>query len=572
MIVGPTQRPPNRPRRQTRMSMTRSATGIIILLVLASCACGDVVYTRDGLTYEGKVSRRDGKVVVQMEDKTIELLDDQVLHISTQQVATQPAATQPSDVTTQPSLGRWQFPLRHVRQPEVIVFSLMRSLAARPGGPARLAVRQYLRRWQIAAHDRKRSIGQRRWVAPREFIRRRQVFQRHLAEAEELYKQIKQQSAKPKGKDKPDTTAAQAKAHAKLWGAAGIWADPLLRDFLMALAWLEANNLPSAQKQFARCRTEAPHVAAFHQGYGMILLELNQPLKALEALTQALRLKPDAPAAVSLALQAAKRIPGSQTHNPIYIEAATLLRDHAATRPKKPRAGGIQWLMPGKPWRATSGTLPTPPYDRLVFTQAVAVPVGPSALLVDAEAVADALEIYVRIDDRTLVPAMLRRRSRRIGRSDTTVPLTLLTLGNYIFTPVEIAPPDTLERDQTVTAYGLGRFEEMGTTVRTINAQITTAGEGALSLTGGLIAGESAAPIFTDSGMLVGFLAAKADAEADGGGPDRLIGADDLEDLLKQARKRSSSLRRSRTKKLTKPKQAEGQTFIVHVISPEILD
>ncbi|MCK4277197.1 MAG: hypothetical protein KAX78_11815, partial [Phycisphaerae bacterium] len=431
--------------------MTRSATGIIILLVLASCACGDVVYTRDGLTYEGKVSRRDGKVVVQTEDKTIELLDDQVLHISTQQVATQPATTQPSDVTTQPSLGRWQFPLRDVRQPEVIVFSLMRSLAARPGGPARPAVRQYIRRWQIAAHDRKRNIGQQRWVAPREFIRRRQVFQRYLAEAEELYKQIKHKSAKPKGKDKPDTTAAQAKAHAKLWGAAGIWADPLLRDFLMALAWVEANNLPSAQKQFARCRTEAPHVAGFHQGYGMILLELNQPLKALEALTQALRLKPDAPAVVSLALRAAKRIPGSQTHNPIYIEAATLLRDHVAARPKKSRsdrAGGIQWLMPGKPWRVASGTLPTPPYDRLVFTQAVAVPVGPSALLVDAEAVADALEIYVRIDDRTLVPAKLRRRSSRIGRSDTTVTLTLLTLEDYVFTPVEIAPSDTLEKDQ----------------------------------------------------------------------------------------------------------------------------
>jgi len=513
------------------MKACKIVTALFSIALPAVVAAGDVVYLRDGSTREGTARREGDKVIVQTETQTLELPGEQVLYISRpeQQPAETTTAPQDEQAPTPAPTGPWRFPLNDVRQPEVMVFSTMRSLARKPRGAATEGLEQSVRRWQIAVQDRKRKIGQGNWASPDEFLRRRNVYANFLSQAKEIYEQIQQAKRRKKPSDpQPDTSALEARFHRMLWQAANSWADPLLGDFLVALAWYKAENWSDAEKFFARCQGAAPDVAGFHQARGAALLKLNRPMEALKALTEALKRRPDARFLSPLLGEAVQEIPGWQTEDPAYAEAARLLRSQGYRPGQMPaRIGQTQWLMPGDDWPSTPQTLPTPPYDRLVFKQALAVPAGASALVVDAEVVEDALEVYVEVGEGDWAPVQIGRRGPR--RTPGVRGLTVLNLPGQSFQPVVLVRPGEVTPGQVVEGHGLGRFQQMGSAVRTFAIE-TLPGGGAnqINLNGGLLAGESAGPVFTEDGRLVGFLAARADPMAENGGPDRLIPADRL--------------------------------------------
>jgi len=543
---------------------------LTLLAIPAIPAAADKVYTRDGMIYQGHVRREGEKVIVETQQGRVELADDQVLHISVADtVASAPSG--PQVQTSQPHVGsisgKWQFPLQDVRRPEVMVFSLMRSAMASSGGlpSPQLAVR--IRRWQISAQDKKRNVGLNNWVAPREFVRRRQVFDTFLSQARELYAQWQRASVAAPGRPRPDTSNIQARFHQKLFDAAKIWPDPLLRDFLVGVAWYKAGNWQGAKQRFERCRRRAPNVAAFHEGYGLALLKLNKKLEALEALTRAAKLKPESDWLLGLIRQVTTQIPGSKTENPIYIEAGKVLREYSTAGPRRgvSHAAGAVWLMPGKPWRAAADSLPRPAYDRLDFMQALAVPAGKSQLVVDAQVVTEALEVYVETAEGRLVAVPTSHRRYSSGGQ-----LVLLNVPGCEFTPVELADPDSLDPDQQLEGFGLGRFEQMGSEPRAFETQLRPdAPEQQLVPTRGLLPGESAGPVFTKDGKLAGFLSAKADAMATQAGPDRFVPRESLKELWKRASRSSPRLGagRGQARKI----KANGRMFIVHAISAETL-
>ena len=174
-----------------------------VLGCLLACghAASDVVTTITGDTYEGKVTSRDGKVIVETDDGEVVLKAAQVIHIARSgphTAETQPEATSRPATTLPPVIGPdTQTPvlggagkaiaLASLTHPEPIVYFYMRSLAVTPPGAESVRMRKQIQLWRAHAHDRKRKAGL-SWLTPREFERRRKNYEKLLREAEDLMK------------------------------------------------------------------------------------------------------------------------------------------------------------------------------------------------------------------------------------------------------------------------------------------------------------------------------------------------------------------------------------------------
>jgi tetratricopeptide (TPR) repeat protein len=362
----------------------------------------------------------------------------------------------------------------------------------------------------------------------------------------------------------------------KLEAATRSWADPLIRNFLAAIVQYHQDSFPQAEALFRKCADDAPLVAAFHQGHGLTLLQMDRASQALVELLCALELQPDSRDLLQDVDRAMKKVPGAEVKNAAYLQAQKVLALYDDADKKAFPSRGISWLMPGREWTTRSESLPTPAYDRLVFRQALGVAVGKRTLLVDAAAVKDALELYVQIDEQTVAPASMRRIS--FGSSRVAPVLVPVFVGGYEFTPPTLADDANHAPSQgQVVAYALPSYPDFGSTFRKIPGQFgKPAASGTPALTVTLAPGDAAGPVFTaDGATLLGFLAGKIDPAVEGGGADAFWPLAQQGQALKQARSPSSSIdysgySRARRKAQTQP--AQGQVFVVHAIFGEKLD
>ncbi|MGB2820020.1 MAG: hypothetical protein WBF17_03505 [Phycisphaerae bacterium] len=546
--------------------MRRAAIFLHICVALAAPAFGDIVYMSDGKVHRGEVSRDGDKVLIKKALATI-AVDIKDVHkiVKSDTPGTRPvdppiAATVTLDT---PLTG----PDRYTR-PEPHVFLAMRQLAGTPGGTTAYELRQQIKTWQVRTHDRERKFMN-RWIAPRDMERAREEFSARLGKTKDLVTKLRRAgSATAAGR------AAQAQYRHSLAShfreAAQVWPDLLMRDFLMAVSHLEGLNYNGSLQTFDKCIAAAPRVAAFRQGKALALAGRNQKIEALAACLEVLHLQPDSRDAHNMVKQAMTDTPGELMADPTFVMAKEIMElyEESGSRTYSPR--GITWLMPGRPWTGREFVLLTPPYDRLVFRQAVGVPVGKNALLVDESAVAGALETYVTIRPGVVVPARPQRTSTW-GRRKDPAPLGIVTVGDFDFTPLKADGSAQIAKQQMLTVYGLDLYEEMGGEVRQMSALVEDIEPGGvLRLSRKLAPGETAGPVVTKDGQLVGFLGGKTDAMVDGGGPDRFIPVLEVADLVKQAgRTRSFSGGYSRVKRKVAPKPAQGRFFVVHITAAE---
>lgn len=576
-----------------KMAM-KAAVAAACLAAWSLSASADTVYLKNGTTRQGKVTRSAGKVTIQMPmGATIEVNESDIVAV----VADSTPASAPSrEPTGEPAAldAGSGFVLQKAGQPEPIIFMLMRNFASTRDPSVSMDLRQQIERWRMMAHDRKRQSGG-NWIGPADFDRARSAFLAYLKEADELFVEARKPKpevtaaggtssrytpvplAKPadkKDKDKNDAPAA----FAKLRQAAQTWVDPLMRVFLLGAAEYEAKDYYKAESLFRQCVDQAPRVAIFRQGHGLALMEINRPLDALAEFTQALRLEPNSREALRLVRAAMVKAPGSDARSPVYVAAEKLASQYPEAGGSSSSGGslsssspptGITWLMPGKELHVKSDTLPTPPFDRLSFRQAVAVPVGTNLLMVDSAAVKDATDILVQIDAKTLVPAEIKRVTSTT-RGKPLPPLSLLAVSGYSFTPLKADKSGS--GPGSAVAHGLGFYGEMGSEPRQFSVQARQDG-GETKVAPGLSAGEAAAPVVTGEGELIGFLAGRTNAAVDNGGPDQLIGVDQLEPLLKQAARPAGTFGGgyNRAKRVVATQPASGQTFVIHAIVGEKL-
>jgi tetratricopeptide (TPR) repeat protein len=471
--------------------------------------------------------------------------------VAVAQTTSAPAATSPARL----SMG-------DLDRPESVVFMLTRRAESLPPGATAGAVRQQIDEYRAMAHDLKRRVGT-TWADIEDFDRGRRAYLGYLAEAEQSYREIRRSYRGKTPAQEETDRALLTTAQAKLQQAARSWPDPLLRQFLCGVAELERGANTEALALFARCSTDAPRVAAFWQGRGMALAAMDRPIEALDCYNHVAKLEPGSPDAVELLRDGMRHVPGSQMRRDEYLEAVELADRFDSGRGAS-RTRGTSWLLPGGASRVTDFGLPKLPHDRLVFRQCVGTAVAENALLVDAETVADALEIYLVLPDGRIAPARLGRTPRR-ERDEP--PIAVVSVEGYSFEPLTVGK--VASAGQSVTVDTAPLYAEMGSATRSYETTLVAAGEGEgkLRLANGLAAGETTAPVVAD-GRLVGMQTGRTDVTAPDCGGDRFIPIGDLDDVVKAAERVARSTGRRR-EGAPRPISVQGNRFGVLAISGE---
>ena len=543
---------------------------ILILHVTAALAGADVVFLNNGKSYEGRVTYKGERIIIDVEYGQLEFMADEVREVVKAKLPDKPAPTSTAPPPAE-SGARATYSAVDVTRPEPVVFLFMRRLSAAKPGRDSFEARSQIDRWRSASHDRLRRIGA-QWYGPKEFQARRAAFESNLVAARETARKLKRVRG-----DKPAERKKRKKLRVALGGelltAAQKWADPALRNFLVGAAQYEGGRYHKAEGSFRKCRRQIPMVAAFHQGHGLALVKVGRPLEAMEAFARALQLRPGSRDALKLLRDGMQAVPGTRTEEDVFQRAKKLdSRYEASSGGSSSSRKRMRWLLPGKVEHARDGTLPVPQYDRLTVRQAPGVAVGKHALLVDAAAVTGASEVLVRIDGNTLTPAKLgRRRSSRKGVA--LPPLAVVMVSDYEFTPAGFSPEATLPAGQTAAIHRLGIFAEMGSVIDVVHAEAAASPDSdATGLSAGLRPGDAASPVLTADGQLVGFLAGRTDPAERSGGPDKLYGSAALAPLVKRAAKSSPRRSYSGSAKRTGPSApAGGRIFIVYAIECETL-
>jgi len=570
-----------------------------VILIVAICmlpalqAEGAVVYTASGETYKGKVTKEGGNVIVETSGGRVVLKAKTVIHIEyTEPVKPDPrlvpATTQP-DTTTQadvviPSnlLKSGAMVLGNATRPEPIIYMYMRALAAVPPGKESIRLRKQIDLWRIHAHDRLRKAGK-KWIGPKDYIRHRKKFVELLGESEKLRKLGGRTRRYSSSKPPPPLTAKQKRyryeAIEKLYMAGRSWADPPMQFFLVGIAQMHARKFDRAETAFKLGIKQAPLLGGLHQGLGLAYAKQYKYLSALEGFLEAIRLNPDSAEALHLIRETMALVPGRSIKSALYRRAVEVVAPYTTPPRTKTtssyRASYVEWLMPeggrSKSWRVAETTMPTPPYDRLEFRQAVGVPLGKHTLVVDAKVAMGAMDVFVRIDG-AFVPCTVGRSSYSSRKGRPKIAIIYLT--DRELTPVKVPTKEQPAKAGPCTTYALGIFGQMKQKIREATGTFKPGVEkkpGSTSCK--LLPGESTSPVLSADGSLVGFVSGKTTVALDGGGPDKFISLEEVSSTIKRAvssRTRSSRRSYSAAKREFTPEPVKGKTFVVYSILGEV--
>jgi hypothetical protein len=227
--------------------------------------------------------------------------------------------------------------------------------------------------------------------------------------------------------------------------------------------------------------------------------------------------------------------------------------------------------MPGGTWQSAADSLCRPAFDYYVARRTVGVPIAEDgALLVDALAVAGAAEVLVEVAPGQFRHAELGRTSTSARQAVT--PLAVVRIEGVTFTPVAVADPAVLAKDQKLTLYAHSLPAELDPGApRRATLTVTGIDEaGTPTFDQGLRPGESGSPLLTEDGQLAAFLLGRIDPMADGGGPMATLPTAELAKFVKQATR--STYRRSgysSSGRLTRKdvQAAPGRVFTVYILT-----
>ncbi len=539
----------------------------VVVMASAGSSIADTLYLRDESKHEGTVTLKDDKYFLEKAGKTTEFSAADVVYVRYGPSSTSPASPVASSrPVSLSSSGGGAINIEALTEPESMAFLLMRRLGSTLPGSESVNLRQDIEKWRAAVHDKKRKIGV-DWLSPKEFVARRTRYQELLTEASDLLRKNK--------------NAKGPALYAKLREAAATWQDPLLREFLIGIAELEGDNLTGAQMSLQNCARKCPQVPAFAQAKALVLLAQNKGLEAVTPASDFLRMRSDSLEAFMLLKRAIAKAPGASIKQPALLEAQDLLGQYEDTSNNlsgTTAARSFNWSMPlmgqkpsaaGKGWSHRDDALPLPTFDRLVFRQAVAVPISDTLLLVDnlefdGKPLTDAADIFVRINDKTIAGAVVKP----VPGKPANLPLAVISVPGYAFTPLEQGQGPELS-GKSVTLYSAPVIEEMGG-MQTRSSRVL-ASDSAITITPTLrtLPGEAAGPVISEDGRLVQFVAGKIDAMVDGGGADKAYAVSDLGAFFAMGKTKSTTPVASKLKRTGSAEAAAGRAFIVYVVSGE---
>jgi hypothetical protein len=206
-----------------------------------------------------------------------------------------------------------------------------------------------------------------------------------------------------------------------------------------------------------------------------------------------------------------------------------------------------------------------PEYDRLVFRQAVGVPVAEHAILVDREALAEAVEVFIEIDG-LVVPTEQQRSYYTRRRDDGEAPLTLLHVPACSFQAPVTGESVPRKPGEAVQALWANVYAELGGDIRrstgTIRSLDDNDANAVRSVDVEIVPGSSAAAIVDAQGRLIGFHTGRTDALADKGGSTRFHPLARFSEMLER-------IRTYRRRDEREPLATDARAVLVHVTATE---
>jgi hypothetical protein len=162
---------------------------LVAVLAVAASAIGETVHLRDGRSLVGKVTKRDGKVKIEMPYGTVIVDQSDVIYIGQGEPTTRPSTPSSVDGSSDPGGTRtaveWNPTLATL--PEPLLFMAERRLELLPEGMS-YGARQELEQWRAAVHDRKRKVGG-TWLTPDQQRHRRAEFEKRVRAANDKARQ-----------------------------------------------------------------------------------------------------------------------------------------------------------------------------------------------------------------------------------------------------------------------------------------------------------------------------------------------------------------------------------------------
>ncbi len=555
--------------------MIRKLALLAMVAVVWASAVAETVYLRDGRKLVGRVTRKDGKVHVQMESRTETVDEEDVIFISKQGAAPlsrpaggfeRPDPYAADEVSLRPSA---EYDESQVTLPDAALFVTARQLEALAGTGEDLGdLERRVGQWRAHTHDRRRKVGP-EWLTTKQQRHRRDTFLKGLKAGEELARKGRYIRGSRPG-DLARKKLFKKQADAALARAAAAWPDNTLRDFLAAVVDLQSDRVGQAGARFRRCVQADPLVAAFHQGHGLALIKGERQVRALEEFIACVQLRDDTYTSLDLVTDGMKAVPGHLLKQPIFAKAKELAGRYQPPKSARKRYGSdIDWLLPGRIRRSRNQALFALPYDRLIARQALAVPIGKQGLLaVDRAAIKDADLIYVAISPGVMSRAvLLRSSSSRSGGSD--VPLATILVPNVDFTPVDLTKLAAPTPGQSFTTRSVNLYRQMGTGVRRCPVRVAPDGR---TTKPALLPGEPTGLLFSGE-ELAGFLTGRADHEQKDFGTSVLLKPADVAAWAKRVTRSGrygSSYQRGPTLKKGAPRtSADGAMFVIHVLVGE---
>lgn len=524
-------------------------TVAVTVLLCVTTATPDTVYTSSGKTYKGTV-RKDGNFVVveTKEGQQVRLPKEDVIHIARSETRPQPETKVKSNQSSSPTPVQPHPTNQQVTDygsfelPETFAFAYMRNLSAASPGPEAVDARKNMELWQRRAHKKMRKAGH-KWLPLEEFSRPRKKAIEFFGKASEEASEARpRRNHRRSANLKPSPRQRKHRQTAMNLYQKGsqIWPDSVLRNYLLGLTYIQAEEPKKACSLLDRCIDSMPNIAGFLQARAIARIESGKAQEALQDAMEVLRLKPDSMTAVHLLRQIMDKTPADEIQSEVFLQAKKLSDKYPIIRRRyQPRIPKTEWLMPGgkKDWNAYVDTVPVPPYDRLIVLQGVAYATGPHTLLVDRKLLDDALELHVLIGDNQVVLADIAHLDKRQDSVDSPQ-LGLITIPGYVFSS---APGQSEEISPSVgtvcNGHAANLLPSMGRNIRLIEGRLRKDSQGSLVPSFTLLAGETASPVLDKDGKLLGVLAGKTDVFKLNGGSDLFWNQEDLKNILRRAKR-----------------------------------
>ena len=581
------------------MNKIKLSLGIFIFvfslgLFFNSSAIADKVYLSSGKSVTGKVTEKNGKVIVLTEEgKRLVFKKSEVLYIAKDKTTASDRKKPPVSDKNKDNDSKKNIPSKEDKDkptskksdsqdqsvqtkktsldgtitPEHEIFRYMRKQnAAIKSGKSKDTYKSRIINYRAKLHDQEICFRG-KWINQERLEKIYDRFDNLLKEA----KKALRPQARPAGNGRirprigdinPEKLkkAREKKCLEILKQAAILIPDLTLRKFYMGVCAFKKEKFTSAGTIFSSCIKRDPLNYAYYQGAIRSYFNAKNYKKAFKIWETFAKKFPNAEEPFILANVCFRNMPGKLMKKDYVQRAQKLLRNFKKRFPRRLRRSNnniSRWWFPDRGLSTTGGlTLPKPSSYYYQTRNALAVPTTTRRLTLDRGALVDACKVFVEVKKGVYAEAKFTKV--KSTSKNKTPNLVTITVPGYSFTPVETSAKSKISTVSKLIGYTVNWLSSLGSKKRKFTSTVGAIdSENNIVLKSGVAPGETAAPIFDNENNFVGFIPGYTNCMQEVYSP-RLYNVKDLKKLFRN--------RNSTETNRAKPEEIEGNVFKIKII------